>query len=167
MTTTTTEIEDLAAESTRAETFVAAFAEGWRAPRGAAGLVEAFRPLLCEDVRLVQPQMPTTVGLEGFRRGFAEPLFALIPDLRGEVEEWAARGDEVFIVVRLSGTLGGRPVEFRSCDHVTLREGRIAQRVAYTDPLALLGAAARRPRAWPAAIRAQAANLRRTIRRDR
>jgi ketosteroid isomerase-like protein len=149
------------------EAFVEAFADNWRAPAGAAGLVESFLPLLHEDIRLVQPQIPDLVGYDQFRTGFAEPLFALMPDLRGEVEDWAARGDVVYIQVRLHGTLAGRPFEFRSCDRITLRDGRATERVAFMDPGPLVAAALIRPRAWPALARVQAASIRGRLRRGR
>jgi len=155
------------AQHTEAEVFVEAFAAGWRAPAGAAGLVENFRPLLHGDVRLLQPQIPPLVGLDEFRTGFAEPLFALMPDLHGEVEDWAARGDSVYIVIRLMGTLAGRPFEFRSCDCITLRDGRIAVREAFMDPSPMVAAALTRPRAWPLFLRMQARTVQRRLRKGR
>ena len=155
------------AQKTDAEVWVEAFAEGWRAPDGAAGLVEGFLPWLHEDVRLVQPQIPDLVGYEEFRTGFADPLFALMPDLRGEVEEWAARGDVIYIQVRLFGTLAGKPFEFRSCDRITLRDGRATERVAFMDPTPILAAALRRPRALPAFARMQRRNLQLLLRKRR
>jgi SnoaL-like domain len=148
-----------------ADAWVAGFAEGWRAPAGASGLVANFAPILAPEIRLVQPQMPTLVGLEDFRHGFAEPLFELIPDLHGRVLRWAARGDDLFIVVELEGTLGGRPVRFTSCDRVTLRDGVAIEREAHMDPTPLLAAVLRAPRAWPTFLRVQLAALRRRRRR--
>ena len=156
------------AEHTQVEAVVEAFTEGWRAPAGAAGLVRDFLPWLTEDVRLVQPQIPDLVGHEQFRTGFAEPLFELIPDLRGEVEGWAAGGEDlVYIQIRLFGTLGGRPFEFRSCDRITIREGRIAERIAFMDPTPLVAAVLTRPGAWPAFARVQRGNLQRRLRKGR
>jgi ketosteroid isomerase-like protein len=155
------------AQQTEAEALVEAFAAGWRAPDGAAGLVENFRPLLHEDVRLLQPQIPPLVGLDQFRTGFAEPLFALMPDLHGEVEDWAARGNSIYIVVRLRGTLAGKPFEFRSCDRLTLHDGRIAVREAFMDPSPMVAAALTRPRAWPLFVRMQARTIQRRLRKGR
>jgi ketosteroid isomerase-like protein len=154
------------AERTEVEAFVEAFAEGWRAPGSAAGLVAGFAPWLHEDVRLVQPQIPDLVGHEDFRTGFAEPLFELMPDLRGEVVSWASRGDLVWIEVRLHGTLAGRPFEFTSADKITLREGKVAERVAFMDPSPMLAAALTRPRAWPLFARMQGRNIQRRFRRN-
>jgi ketosteroid isomerase-like protein len=148
------------AQRPEVEAFVEAFAEGWRAPNDLERMVAHFTPMLTPDVRLVQPQIPTLIGREQFRTGFAEPLFALMPDLHGEVEAWAARGDVVFIQVVLRGTLAGRPASFRSCDRITLREGLIAERVAFMDPAPLVKAIVSRPRAWPAFARSQLTNLR-------
>ena len=147
-----------------AEAWVAGFAEGWRAPAGADGLVANFEPMLAPDVRLIQPQLPTLVGHDAFRRGFAEPLFTLVPDLHGRVVRWGSRGDDVFIEVELEGSLGGRPVRFTSCDRITLRDGVAIEREAHMDPTPLLLAVVRAPRAWPAFARVQLAGLRLRLR---
>ena len=154
------------AELTQAEAFVEAFAEGWRAPNDLQRMLAHFTPMLTEDVRLIQPQIPTLVGREQFRTGFAEPLFALMPDLHGEVDHWAARGDVVYIHIELRGTLAGRPAAFNSCDRITLRDGLIAERVAFSDPGLLIAAILSRPRAWPTFARTQVTNLRLRLGRD-
>jgi hypothetical protein len=143
------------APSAAARNWVEVFAEGWRAPAGVDAFAEHFRPWIEPDVRLFQPQMPVLVGFEAFREGFVRPMFELIDGLHGEVLDWAARGDVIYIEIALRGRLGGRPVELRSCDRITLRGERAAERVAYTDPVPLLQAAALNPRAWPALIRFQ------------
>jgi len=153
------------AERTEVEAFVEAFAEGWRAPNDVERMVAHFTPMFTPDARMVQPQLPTLVGREQFRSGFAEPLYALIPDLHGEVEGWAAREDVVYIQVALHGTLGGRPVNFRSCDRITLRDGLMAERVVFMDPTPLFAATLTRPRAWPVFVRIQLHNLRLRARR--
>jgi hypothetical protein len=89
-----------------AEAFVEGFTEGWRAPASAEAAAAHFERLLAPDVRLIQPQLPTGVGYEALRRQFLEPLFELMPDMRCEVDRWAARGDEVFIELTLIGTVG-------------------------------------------------------------
>jgi hypothetical protein len=148
------------APSAAARNWVEVFSEGWRAPAGPDAFAEHFRPWIEPDVRLVQPQMPLLVGYEAFREGFARPLFELIDGLHGEVLAWAARGEVVYIELALRGTLGGRPVELTTCDRITLRGERAIERFAYTDPIPLLQAAARNPRAWPSLIRFQLRQLR-------
>lgn len=155
------------AQPTEVEAFVEAFAQGWRAPNDLERMLAHFTPMLAPDVRLVQPQIPTLVGHEEFRTGFAEPLFELMPDLHGEVEAWAARGDLVFVQIRLTGTLAGRPAGFTSCDRITLRDGLIAERVAFMDPSPLVTAALTRPRALPTFARMQARNVQRRLRKGR
>jgi ketosteroid isomerase-like protein len=121
--------------------------------------------MLDPDVRLIQPQMPVIVGHIGLLEEFARPLFALIPDLHGTVEDWAARGDTAMIAVRLEGTLGGRPFSFRAVDRVTLRDGVATERETYLDPLPLLAAVLTRPRSWPAFARLQALRGKRLLAR--
>jgi hypothetical protein len=143
-----------------AEAWVAHFEEGWRAPAGPDALADHFIPLLDPQIRLVQPQIPTLVGYQAFREGFARPLFRLIPDLHGEVRHWAARDGVVFIALTLRGTLGGRPVSWDVVDQVTLGpDGRARERRSYTDPTPLLLAGVTRPRAWTRLARLQGRNL--------
>jgi ketosteroid isomerase-like protein len=141
--------------ATDLEAVVAAFDAKWRAGGPAAAFVERWRDLLDPEIRLVQPQVPTLVGFEAFARGFVGPFFALMPDARGEVLGWAAAGDTAYVEIEITGTIGRRQVKLRSCDRLTVRDGRIVERVAYADPGPLLGAIALTPRAWPTFIRMQ------------
>lgn len=148
-----------ASREVTAEQWVAGFAEGWRAPAGAQAFAAHFRPLLAADVRLIQPQLPTVVGYRAFEQRFVEPIFALIGDLHGEVERWAARGDVLFIELTLRGTLGRRALSWRACDRITLRDGVAVERESYFDPTPLIAAIARTPRSWPRFLRLQASRL--------
>ena len=149
---------DTTSETTAAE-WVAGFAEGWRALGGPDAFVAPFRELLAPNVRLIQPQLPTLVGHRAFAQQFAKPIFALIPDLHGDVERWAAREDTLYIELTLRGTLAGRPVSWRVCDRVTLRNGLAVERESYFDPAPLITAVATRPRVWPRFLRLQARQL--------
>jgi SnoaL-like domain len=148
---------DVARQATRpspaVEAWVADFIEGWRAPADADAFVDHFSRVLHPQVRLVQPQMPNVVGLAAFRERFARPLFTLIPDVHGEVERWSGGEDFALIELRLSGTLGGRPVSWTVVDRVTIQDGLAVERVSYLDPTPLLLAVATRPRAWPRFLR--------------
>jgi ketosteroid isomerase-like protein len=146
-----------------ARAWVAAFAEGWRAPASAAAFADHFEPWLAPHVRLLQPGLPALVGRTAFRERFARPLFALVPDLHGQVERAAVGADCAYVELTLRGTLGGRPVAWRSCDRATLRDGVVVERESYFDPLPLLWALVTRPRAWPALARAWPGALRRRV----
>ncbi len=155
-------------ETTRsAAQWLEAFAEGWRAPADADSFCDLFEPLLADEMRLVQPQLPDLVGKRGFREGFARPLFSLLDEIRGTVESWAVAehgADEVlFAELTIRATLSGRPVELRTIDRITIRNGLAVERVASLDPLPLLGAVARTPRSWPSFARIQLAHLRHAI----
>jgi ketosteroid isomerase-like protein len=146
-------------QQAQAEVWVEGFIEGWRAPAGPDEFFEHFRPMVAPDVRLIQPQLPTAVGHEAFRRQFVGPIFALLPDIHAEVEDWAARGDTVLIAFTLIATLGGRPVRWRAVDRIVLRDGVATVRESYFDPTPLLVAVVTRPRAGPRFIRAQVRRL--------
>src|SRR5690242_19472988 len=90
--------------------FVEAFRSFWRAPS-----LERLGDVLREDARLVQPLAPEMRGLAAVRAVFG-PIFAWLPDLRGEVDRWSASGDVVFIELRLRGTMAGRPLEWPLVD---------------------------------------------------
>jgi hypothetical protein len=141
---------------TSAQAWVEGFAEGWRAPSGPDAFAAHFRPMLAPEVRLIQPQLPTTVGHRAFEDEFVRPLFALIPDVHGEIERWGSRGDTLYIELTLRGTLGGRPLSWRACDRITLRDGVAIERESYLDPSPILAAVARAPRAWPRFLRIRA-----------
>jgi hypothetical protein len=136
-----------------AQVWVAAFAEGWRAPAGPDEFADHFGPWFDPGIRLVQPGLPVLVGERAFRERFARPLFALIPDLHGQVERSAVGADCAYIELTLRGTLGGRPVCWRVCDRTTLRNGLVVERESYFDLLPLLRAILTRPRAWLALAR--------------
>jgi hypothetical protein len=127
----------------QAADFVERFATAWASPTP-----DRLNSLLHPDVRLVQP-------LEGELRGQAavasmwRRVFGLIPDLAGEVVDWAERDGFLVISIRLRGTLGRRPLDWISSDHIRLEGGLARERVAYFDPLPLVAAVLRSPRLWP------------------
>jgi len=137
-----------------AQAWALSFAHGWLAPASADAFADHFQPWFDSQVRLRQPLLPTLVGHQAFRERFARPLFALIPDLDGQVERFALGADCAYIELTLRGTLGGRPIAWRVCDRATLRDGLVVERESYFDPTPLLWAILTRPRAWPALARA-------------
>lgn len=156
----------VAGEAAAAEAFVQGFADGWRSPAGPDAFADHFDQLITDDVRLIQPQVPTSVGKRAFREEFARPIFALIPDLHATVHNWAATADGVMIEFTLAGTLGSKPVSWPAVDRITLRDGLASERRAYFDPLRVLGAVATRPRAWPRFARIQLLQLRNRLGRN-
>ena len=129
--------------------FVERFAEAWADPSP-----DRLLGLLHPDVRLVQPLEGEIVG-HAEARAFWERLFATMPDLRGEVLRWAGSEDLLLIEERLYGTLGGRPVDWVTADHIRLEDGLVRERIARFDPTPLLVAGLRAPRTWPSFVRAR------------
>jgi ketosteroid isomerase-like protein len=147
-------ITPAAAGTEAAQAWVLAFAEGWRGPASADAFADHFQSWFDPQIRFIQPQLPTLVGHRAFRERFARPLFALIPDLAGEVERFAVGADCAYVELTLRGTLGGRSIAWRVCDRVNLRDGLVVERESYFDPTPLLRAILTRPRAWRALTRA-------------
>lgn len=137
-----------------AQAFVERFASAWADPSP-----ERLNELLHPDVRLVQPLEAEVRGHDAAAAMWRR-TFGLIPDLRGEVVDWAERDGFLVISIRLYGTLGGRPVEWTSSDHIRLTDGRLRERIAHFDPLPLVAAMLTRPRAWAGYARMQAGRLR-------
>jgi ketosteroid isomerase-like protein len=124
------------------------FAQGWHRPGP-----HAFDELLADDAELVQPLLRSGRG-RAVWHAEARRLLRLAPDLRGEVLSWAGRDDVVFIDVRLSATVGGRPLVFRSLDKLLVdRDGRVLRREAFFDPAPVALALLLRPAAWFRAVR--------------
>jgi ketosteroid isomerase-like protein len=157
----TTATQNGTATKSDAEAWVEMFTEGWADPVDADSFCDHFDPWFHPEIRMIQPQLPQLIGKEAFREEFARPLFDLVPDLHGTVENWAASGDVVYIELRLEGTVGGRRFTMHTCDRVKLRDGKAFERFAYLDPAPLIKAVARSPRTWPKFLKAQVRKLRR------
>ncbi|MCK8642377.1 nuclear transport factor 2 family protein [Mycobacterium colombiense] len=121
------------------------FTEAFRAGHYAAvaRLAEYIHP----EYRGVQPRMPDAVGRASLLDIFAR-VYALVPDLRGEVLHANIYDGGVYIEARLSGTLGGRRVTWNTCDRFWFQDRLVKGRVTYFDPLDLLASVAGQPRAW-------------------
>ncbi|HEY7591578.1 MAG TPA: nuclear transport factor 2 family protein [Actinophytocola sp.] len=130
--------------------FVRRFAEEWAEPT-----VEGLLALTHPDATFRQPLAATARGRARLENVLDE-LLSTIPDLRGEVVSWAqADEDTVFVELRLHGTFGRKPIEWVTVDKIVLRDNLIVSRTANFDGLRLLGALVRRPRGWPAWLRAK------------
>ena len=152
-----------ATDTTAAARWVDEFAAGWRDPADPDSFADHFDRIIADDIRLIQPQLPTTVGRRAFREAFVRPLFELIPDLHARVDNWSSSGNVIFIEITLEGTLGGRPVTWGAVDRLILHDGVAIERRSYLDPLPLLAAVATRPRAWPRFARLQLDQLRKRV----
>jgi hypothetical protein len=136
--------------STQPVTDAAAFARhfdaGWRAGGPAERFLAHFLPVTHPDVLLTQPLSPPARGHTGMRQQ-AEGLFAALPDLRAEVFRWGETPDGLLIEFSFSCTVGGRRLSWDACDRIELRDGLLAARHSYFDPLPLVRALVTRPRA--------------------
>ena len=127
--------------------FVERFRRFWSAPDPAA-----LDALLHEHARLVQPLLPEVSSREAYAEAMRR-LLAVMPDLRGHTRRWGPTEDGVLIEHTLTGTLAGKPLSWDLTDRITLRDGRVVERIAYFDPLPLLLAVLTRPRAWMPLLR--------------
>ena len=157
----TTATANGSATNTEAQAWVEMFTEGWANPVDADTFCDHFEPHFQPEVRMIQPSVRPIVGKQAFREEFARPLFDLVPDLHGIVENWASRGDVVYIELRLEGTIGGRPFTMHSCDRIKLRDGKAVERFAYLDATPLVKTVALSPRSWPKFLKTQLRSLRR------
>lgn len=139
-------IADLAA----AEDFVRFFGEGWAKPKP-GGFLDHFLARVHPDARFDQPTIPAARGPGEFELRFRE-LFSLFPGYLVTVDDWAARGDVVFIRVTHLPSGPGGP-SWRGVDRIVLEDGRIRERIAYFDSAETLPEALRTPRAWPQLLR--------------
>lgn len=129
--------------STVHERVLAAFAKGWDKPEP-----RAWDGLMAENIELHQPlTQPGTT-----RRTWhdeAQRIVTLLPDIRGDVVSWAGHEDIMFIELRLSATLGGKPLAFRAVDKLWLTPtGTILRRDSFFDSGPLIQAVLSRPSAW-------------------
>lgn len=127
--------------------FVERFMRFWAAPDPAT-----LDDLLHEDARLVQPLMPEARSRAAYADAMRR-LLAVMPDLHGRTHRWGPTEDGVLIEHTLAGTLGGKALSWDLTDRITLRDGRVVERIAYFDPLPPLVAVLTRPRAWVPFVR--------------
>ena len=124
--------------------WVAAFVDLWSAP---AANVARFTDVLDPSIRLVAPGVPVTTGHEAARRSF-ERLFKALPDMRGDVIRWNAKGDTLFIEMTFAATIGRRKIVWLNLDRFLFANGAAVERVAYFDPTAVRLAFLTSPRGW-------------------
>ena len=122
---------------------VETFAVGWDRPHP-----HAWDDLLADDVELVQPMLRRGRGRDLWWDE-SRRLLAFLPDLRADVMNWAGKEDQLFIELRLSATLGGRPLAFRAVDQLLLTPaGIVVRRESVFDSAPLAQAVLRRPGSW-------------------
>ena len=124
--------------------FVERFVRFWAAPDPTA-----LDELLHDDAHLVQPLMPEARSRAAYAQS-TRWLLAVMPDLHGRTHRWGPTEDGVLI----EHTLGGKALSWDLTDRITLRDGRVVERIAYFDPLPLVIAVVKRPRAWLPLLRA-------------
>jgi ketosteroid isomerase-like protein len=127
---------------TDAAAFVERFETAWSRSNAAA-----LGELLADNVVLIQPGMPSIRGKAEAHKTFSR-LFRLIPDLHVVVHRWAEGDHVLFIEFTLVGTFGGSEISWPAVDRFLLRDGLVAERVSYFDPMPLFLTTLRRPRGW-------------------
>lgn len=141
MKTNTTEAE--AAE------FVGRFERFWATPDP-----DLLGELLHPDAHLKQPFRPEMHSCAAYADELRR-LLRLCPDLAGDLLWWSAVHDGVVIEHTLSGTIAGKRFSLEVLDRITLRDGKVVERLAYFDPSPLIVAIATRPTAWLRYLRIQ------------
>jgi len=135
---------------------VARWRNAWAHGAVAPCLDEHASTIRDEHTLYIQPLFDAVTGEQGMRDVF-DGIFALIPDLRAELDHWVAEQGLVFIEFTLTGTLGGKPISLRGVDRMYLDGEKLVARESYYDPLGLLIALLCRPRSWPRALRSMRA----------
>jgi ketosteroid isomerase-like protein len=106
-------------------------ADGFAATHAEGGFNHAPAPFDLTD----WPPEGKPFGPKEARETFAF-VRSLSPDLRVELEEMLADGDQVVAWLRMTGTApGGRPVDFRHAQRFRLRDGLIVEHWAVRDDL--------------------------------
>jgi ketosteroid isomerase-like protein len=125
-----------------AERFVARFSDFWNNPS-----TKRISEIVHDDVVLTQPLAAPMHGIAAAQEEFGR-IFRLLPDIRGVVDRWHGGGDLVFIEFRMQTRVAGRLIEWPNVDRIILRGEKVAERMNYFDPLAVLPTIGRRPSLW-------------------
>ena len=125
------------------EKVVEQFRAGWDRPEPHAWDVFAD-----DSMQFVQPMLRDVDGPAAWW-GEASRTLALLPDLRADVIRWAGVEESLFIHLRFSATLAGRPLSWEAVDLLRLTpEATAVFRGSFFDSLPVAGALIRRPRVW-------------------
>jgi len=119
------------------------FRIGWDRPHP-----HAWDDFLDERVRFVQPMLDDGEGPEFWWEEAARTL-ALMPDLRADVLGWAGSGDQLFIRIRFSATLGGKPITWDAVDLLRVTPaGKAVLRESFFDSTPIAATLLARPGSW-------------------
>lgn len=125
------------------EKVVKEFGAAWDAPDA-----HAFDPFLGERMEFVQPMLPAGTG-PAFWHEEVTRVLSLMPDLRVDVLSWSGVDEILFLHIRFSGTLGGRPLAWDAVDLIRVDpDGTASYRESFFDSVPVAAAVLRRPRAW-------------------
>jgi steroid delta-isomerase-like uncharacterized protein len=110
----------------------------------------ALRELYTGDLEILTP-MGAARGTEALM-GFMKPFLDAFPDIRHDIVGYVEQGDNVVYELRIQGThtqplaspQGPIPathkrVDFRACDALTFKGGRIASYRVYFDMMGFMG----------------------------
>jgi hypothetical protein len=119
------------------------FRAGWDRPEP-----HAWDGFLGEQTEFVQPMLRSGTGAEVWWEEAARTL-RLLPDLRADVLTWSGIEDTVFIHLRFTATLAGRPLSWEAVDLLRVApDGTAVFRESFFDPAPVAVQVLRRPRAW-------------------
>lgn len=125
------------------EKVVEQFRSGWDRPEP-----HAWDAFAGESMRFVQPMLRDGLGPQVWWEESSRML-ALLPDLRADVLTWAGAGETLFIHIRFSTTLGGKPLTWEAVDRLRITpEGTAVFRESFFDSVPVAMTLIRRPRAW-------------------
>ena len=124
-------------------TFVEAFRAGWDRPHP-----HAWDVFLDSRTVFVQPLLRNGIGPEFWWEETSRTL-GLMPDLRADVLDWAGAEELLFIHIRFSATLGGKPMTWDAVDRLRLDDtGMLLHRESCFDSLPVAATLVGRPRSW-------------------
>jgi ketosteroid isomerase-like protein len=120
--------------SSTADLFVSRFVAAWARPDS-----RGFAELWLDDGVFVHPTVATPLSGSEVPR-WSERIKAALPDFTFRAEEWAARGDLVFLQWTSTETVGSRLLRWSGVDRFRLRARRISEEVVYFDTLPIWAA---------------------------
>jgi len=125
------------------EKVVEQFRTGWDRPEP-----HAWDEMAEETMRFVQPMLRDGSGIEVWWEESARTLM-LLPDLRADVLDWSGTDDTIFLHIRFTATLAGKPFAWEAVDLLRVTpEGRAVFRESFFDSVPVAATLTRRPGAW-------------------